>query len=343
MNRPHEEQAPSTGIVKTGFGEETIEQRGETSASALAAQATAEVNARYIMALQHPRDLDLVRVQLLRACERPGFAERAFYSLPRAGAGPGKITGTPGRIEGLSVRWAEEAVRAMRHILTQSHAIADNDRERTVRVTVTDCESNSAYQEDITIDKTIERTKPRDGQRVLGKRETSTGAVVFIVQASPEEIRQKQASEVARRRREGMKHLTPADIVEECERKIIATIKARDATDPDAARKAVADAFAALGVMPDALKAYLGHDLGTCSPAELTDLRGLYAAIKEGDVTWAEVLADRAKPAEPEAPPADGKPAARTVTERIRERQAAKGEPKAPESKPAEREPGEEG
>ena len=63
-----------------------------------------------------------------------------------------------------------------------------------------------------------------------------------------------------------------------------------DAADPDAARKKLLDSFAAIGVNVAALKAYLGHDPATCSPVEMDDLRKLYAGIKNGDTSWAEVM-----------------------------------------------------
>jgi hypothetical protein len=67
-------------------------------------------------------------------------------------------------------------------------------------------------------------------------------------------------------------------------------------------------------VHPSDLKSYLGHDLGTCSPAELDQLRGLYAAIKGGDVRWQDALAERLE--------ADGKEAPKTVEAKIAERAA---------------------
>src|SRR5208337_3723267 len=111
-----EQQAPSsnggTSIVRTSFGEQSVEKRSETASTAVAAQAQAEIQARFIMAMQRPRDDDNVRVRMLRECARPAFAKRAYYSLPR-GDKPGRLTGIPNRIEGLSVRFAEAAVRLM--------------------------------------------------------------------------------------------------------------------------------------------------------------------------------------------------------------------------------------
>jgi hypothetical protein len=66
-----------------------------------------------------------------------------------------------------------------------------------------------------------------------------------------------------------------------------------------ALEKRHAEAIAALGVYPAALAEYLGHDLEQCSPSELSLLRGLYMAVHDGEASWADLVAEKAKP-EPE-------------------------------------------
>ena len=67
----------------------------ETAGTVLAAQAKAQIEARYIMAERHPRDLDIVRAKLIKECKRPGFAAVARYLKP-IGRG----------VEGPSIRFA---------------------------------------------------------------------------------------------------------------------------------------------------------------------------------------------------------------------------------------------
>ena len=107
-------RSTGTSLQREGFEGKSLETRHETSSTALAAQAQAEITARYLMALQRPRDDDNVRALLLKECRRPTFAAKAFYSIPRkdrTGRLKGKLTGTPGRVEGLTVRFAESAIR----------------------------------------------------------------------------------------------------------------------------------------------------------------------------------------------------------------------------------------
>ena len=73
-----------------------------------------------------------------------------------------------------------------------------------------------------------------------------------------------------------------------------ATRNAEHAKDPDADRKKLIDAFAGLRVMPSDLAKYLGHDVGTSSPAEIDDLRTIYAGISTGETTWTAIMAERA-------------------------------------------------
>jgi hypothetical protein len=314
----------SAETVRQGFGETSIERRGETTSTALAAQAQAEIQARYVMAMQRRRTPDTVRTDLLRECSRPGFAQRAIFSVPR-GDKPGRLTNTPNRIEGLSVRFAEAAIRVSGNILQMTRTIYDDDFKRQINVSVTDLETNAVYSRDVIIDKTVERSKPKDKAVILGSRTNSAGNVVYIVQATDDELLQKESSLISKTFRTLALRLVPADVLEECEQRIVATREDEDKKDPDAARKRLVDAFASLGVSPDELRAYMGHEIAQTTPAERLDLGGLYAAIRDGEVTWAEAVGERAASKEPAAEGAKATAlATATVAERVAARQAAK-------------------
>jgi hypothetical protein len=67
-------------------------------------------------------------------------------------------------------------------------------------------------------------------------------------------------------------------------------VQNRDAQDPAAARKKICDGFYAMGVSPENLVEYLGHAIDQASPAQLQDLRQVYAAIRDGEATWAQII-----------------------------------------------------
>jgi len=102
-------------------------------------------------------------------------------------------------------------------------------------------------------------------------------------------------------------------IADECEDAIAKTKLNKHAEDPQAATKKVVDAFAGLRVMPDQLGLYVGHSLETLSPKELDELRGIYTAIRDGEIAWQDALdskldtgEDKPAPA-PAAPEQDGR------------------------------------
>lgn len=264
------------------FGARETTALVETAASAVAAQARARVEAAYVMAMRQPRDIEEVRQGLLRDCRRPAFAEEAFYRKP---------TGDE-VIEDFSIRFAEAAVRHLRNIEVDTPTTYDDHARRIVKVIVVDLEANTPYSKDITIQKTVERRNNR-GRVVLGERTNSRGNVIYLVEATEDEVATKEAALISKAMRTLVLRILPADIKEECRQAVRDTMKKRDAEDPDAARKKLADAFAALNVSPTDLRTYLGHGLDKCSPAQLAELRGIYTSLKDGEATWADVLATK--------------------------------------------------
>lgn len=111
----------------------------------------------------------------------------------------------------------------------------------------------------------------------------------------------KEAAAISKAIRALGLRIIPGDLQDEAEALIRQTRKDQAAQDPEAERKRLADAFASLNIRPVELTAYLGHALAQCTPAELVQLRGLYGALRDGEMTWASVMADREPP--PDAPP----------------------------------------
>src|SRR5690606_30613711 len=91
-------------------------------------------------------------------------------------------------IEGPSIRFAEAAIRCMTNILVEQAVTYDDATRRVVRVTVTDLESNTAYWRDVTIPKTIERSKAEAGRVIYSQRANSRGAITYTVSATDDEI-----------------------------------------------------------------------------------------------------------------------------------------------------------
>lgn len=255
----------------------------ETASSAVAAQAKALVEARYTVALHRPRDIDEVRQRLLKECKRPSFAAVARYRKP---IGQG--------VEGPSIRFAEAAIRCMTNITVETITVYDDREKRIVRTMVTDLESNVPYSQDVTIEKTIERRSIKPGDEVLRTRQNSQGNLVHILVGTEDDILNKQNALISKAVRTLGLRLVPGDLVDEAMWQVKQTLKNADAADPDAAKIRLFDSFGEIGIRVSQIKEYLGHDGDTLTPKELADLRGLFAAIRDGETNWREIMDARA-------------------------------------------------
>ena len=264
----------------------------ETISTALAAQAKAAVESRYIMAMRQPRDMDVVRERLLRECKRPGFAAAAIYHKP---VGNG--------VEGPSIRFAEAALRCLGNVMPETPTIYDDAEKRIVRVSVTDLESNLTYSKDVTITKTVERRSLKRGEVPLKQRVNSKGETIFILEATDDDILNKENALVSKALRTQALRILPGDVLDECMALCRKVRRDEDAKDPNAAKRALFDAFAGLGVSADQLKEYLGHKADVLQPKELEELRGLFSALRDGETTWREIMDARQPDTDEKKPP----------------------------------------
>lgn len=282
-------QQAKTAVVRKEFA--AVEYQGpvhETASVAVAAQAKAMVEARYVMALQRPRNWDQVRQDILKECSRPTFAHNksAYYRKP-IGTG----------VEGLGIRFTEVALRCMTNVLIETTTIYEDDTKEIIRVSVTDLESNLTYPQDVRISKTVERSKPMDDGSYISMRMNSSNKPAYTIPATDDELLNKRGALISKAQRTLALRIIPGDIQDEAEAKIKQVRLNRAAEDPDAERKRIADAFSEIGVKAADLQEFLGHTLDTCSPQQLVDLRGIYGAIRDGESTWKAVMDNKNDPA----------------------------------------------
>ena len=259
----------------------------ETASTAVAAQAKAMVEARYIMAMRNRRNWDQVRQDLLAECKRPTFANNksAYYHKPIGRDG----------VQGLGIRFAEVALRCMTNVLVESTIVFEDDAKEVHRVTVTDLESNVTYPLDVRVSRTVERSKPADDGSYISVRKNSYNKDVFTVPANDDDLLNKRGALISKAIRTLALRIIPGDLQDEAEQ-IIKDIRLNEAAaDPAAARKKIADGFAEIGVKASDLVEYLGHPLDTCSPSELVQLRALYGAIRDGEATWKEAMDNKSR------------------------------------------------
>lgn len=302
-----------------------MQKSHETHQAAMVAEATANVQARYVMALQRPRVWDDVRVKLLQECKRPGFAEVARYLKP---IGKG--------VAGPSIRFAEAALRYAGNMGVDTIIVREDETVRSMKVIVTDFESNASVSLPVSLDKTVERAQAKDRQ-VIATRTNSAGNVVYILAATEDELLNKQNAQISKAVRTLVLRMIPGDIVEEGQNQCIETLNNRAAKDPAGERKRVCDAFASIGVSPSQLVAYLGHALEAIQPAELAELRSIFQTIKDGETTWQAVSETDEKPAKEEKK----KSKAEALAEKVRAKATHVEAPPTYEPEPIDPETGE--
>lgn len=254
-----------------------------SATQALVAKATADINARWMIAMHRPRHMPDVRALLLKECARPSFAVKAIYVIPRGRT----------QIKGLSIRFAEAALKAMGNMGCEAQTLYDSDEERVIRITVTDYEGNSAWSRDITVKKTKEVRKLRDDMRPIRTRINTYGDTVYVVEATDDDVTFKEASAISKASRTGILRLVPANILAEAQEKCEQTQQDQAAKDPDAERNRMLDAFASLNTKPSWVADWLGKPVEQVTPPEIVELQQLYRAIRDGETNLDDAMKTR--------------------------------------------------
>lgn len=276
------EQFPSVvtpGMVASQqFGTQSVQKTGDVGQGSMTAHVQAAVQAKYVMAERRPRDEETVRAKLLRDCQRPSFAATATYHVPKKGP------------PGLTIRFAEAAARAMGNIWCETFTVFEDAHKRLTRIRVVDLETNTTHERDINVEKVVERRQPGTRGQV-GQRVNSEGRVVFLVKATEDELLGKESSLASKALRNLILKMVPGWLQDECKEAVLLTQRKEDAKDPDASKRRILDRFSQLNVMPADLVKYLGHAVDHCTPTEMDNLRGIYAAVRDGECSWADILA----------------------------------------------------
>ena len=272
MNQSIEQYTPNTPAVQS---------HADPAAVAAAESVKARIQAQYLVALSHPRSYDQSRFRVMEACRRPAFADKVEYKKP-----VGKTT-----ITGPSIRFAELALREWGNIDYANTVIYDDEMNRRINVVITDLETNTTFSSSIQITKTVER-KDNKGRDVISERINSYGEKIYIVKATEDEVLTKQAAMISKAlRNEGLR-LIPQEIIEEAIDIARLTQQKDVSSNMDEARKKISDAFGGLGIQPKHLEEYLGHSMSMCVPAEITDLRAIFNAIKNGEAKWNDFVSE---------------------------------------------------
>lgn len=286
----------TTDIAKSAMALEraTGLQGMEIGGNAAAAGQTALVQARFIVARAQPRRMQQVRLELIEECKRPDFAmedlkgqgNSALYRRP---VGNGQYT------EGLGIRYAELAERHMGNMMSSAMTVHDDDNYRIKYCFVLDLQTNNSWEDTISIPKTVERKYLKEGQIPISSRLNSNNEMVYLLKSTDDEILLKESNLVSKKLRTLILRFVPEDIKQACIDTIKQVRASKVAEDPDAYLRKVIDGMWQVNVDVEMLEEFLEHPIKQCTPVEITNLQGIWAALKAGETTWAEIMADKPK------------------------------------------------
>jgi hypothetical protein len=214
----------------------------------------AEVQAAMVIAKKFPRDQTAAFGRIMAACRRKTLADQALYAYPRGGE----------TVTGPSIRLAEALAQAWGNLDFGIVELEQGPRGSTVQAYAWDLETNTRQQKVFTV--------PHE-------RHTRKGVTRL---EDPRDVYELTANQGARRLRACILGVIPGDVVEaavaECEK----TMRG-ESQEPlvDRARRMV-DAFGEFGVSQVQIEKRIGHKVEAIIPAELVQLKKVYAAIRDG-------------------------------------------------------------
>lgn len=279
---------PGTGLTQMANAGTAVTKTNEASSAIMGARARAEIEARTIVAMNRPRNVELFKLNMLAACDRVRFADAAMYEKPVGGS----KTAT-----GLSIRFAEECARNYCNLDTSVMVVSEDDERRVLEAVGVDLETNVVHRTQAVVPKYVERLTVREGDEVIGQRKNSRGVTTYKIRANDDAMFTEHQKAAAKAKREVILMHIPSDIREECEERIEKTLAAVNG-DPERFLASVLTSFAKVGVIDAQLEKYLGKPLKGANVAELARLKRIYTAISQGETTWVDVEAARVGHAE---------------------------------------------
>lgn len=226
-------------------------------------RAITEAQGKLMLAKQFPRNYTSCYAMAIEACQRKGFAEKAFFSYPRAGS----------TVTGVTIRFAEEMCRCYGNIDYGIKELSRESGKSEMQAYAWDLETNTVSSQNFTVEHILE-TK-------AGNRELK----------STRDIYERTANEGARRLRSRMLAILPPDMIEDCIRECKKTLAGNNEMPLADRIKQLVVHFKAKGVTQEMLEKRLNHKIDAMSQDELVEYIGIYNGLcgKETKVSdWFE-------------------------------------------------------
>lgn len=232
--------------------------------AAAAERSRAEVESALIVAKRFPRREADASARILEMCERESFANVGVYSYPRGG----------GTVEGPSVNLARQAERLWGNIMSGFEVLAMDDEYIHLRGYAMDLETNTRKIQEHRFTRKIQRKDKRSGE------------TKWIEITDERELRELIGRQGSILERNCILRLLPADLVDDAKERCKRTMRKAAAGDLTKSRaetiRGVVFGFRSFGVDVDMLEKKLGHSVDLINEEELTGLRKIHNALKDG-------------------------------------------------------------
>lgn len=220
-------------------------------------RAIAEAQGKLIMAKRFPRNYTESYAKAMEACQRKGFAEKAFFSYPRAGQ----------TVTGVTIRFAEELARVYGNLDYGIKEMSHEEGKSEMQAYCWDLETNTISSQNFTVEHIMET---KQGNRKL---------------TSQRDIYERTANDGARRLRSRILAILPPDLVEDCINECKKTLAGQNEIPLIDKIKNMVTAFAKMGVTKEMLEKRLKHTIETVNSDELMEYIGIYNGLKQKETT----------------------------------------------------------
>jgi hypothetical protein len=282
-----------------------IFNQGDITSNREVQAAIAEIQARFMLAQmpQMKRVYEVVAANIKEVCARKGFADNAIYNV-KVGSKFNKSTHQWDDVydEDFNIRAAEQFMIHYRNVSTNVVTVHEDNEKRKVAISLTDLESNITYNDEVTLYKTVERKKLKQGQTALSERETSiAGQKVFIVACTPEELQKKQDAQVSKKIRKMFFRLFPVELKIMARETVNATILSDIKNNIKDRRVGMLESFKSFGIEPEEIEEYAGKRISKFDEESILAMAKIFNGLKEGELKWSELMASK-EDIPPEAP-----------------------------------------
>lgn len=253
----------SEGRRTTGGLAERQLPPGDAGMVASAARMEMSIKGAIVAAKQFPRDEEACRRKILKACERPGFAEDALYSFSRGSA----------NVDGPSINLAREMARSWGNVRTGLLILSADDSYIHIAGYATDYETNTTTETEDKFKNLIYRKakgwiKPdeRELRELVGRR----GAICT---------------------RNAILDLMPVDLTEEAIARCRKTMDEKAAADMSEKNRAetvrkLLQGYEVKGKIPQAaIEEWLGYSVKEITLEDIEELRKIWRQIVSGHAT----------------------------------------------------------